>query len=67
MAEELTDGQSFELRTQLWEILSASEAPQFIDALRRIAAHEADPLKIKAEVLLRAHESRAIVAAEQPN
>jgi HEAT repeat protein len=60
MAEELASGQSLDLRTQLLEILSASETPQFIDALRRIVAHDADPLKIKAGVLLRAHESKAI-------
>jgi HEAT repeats len=60
MAEELATEQSLDLRTRLLEVLSVSETPQFIDALRRIVAHKADPLKLKAEVLLRAHESKAV-------
>jgi HEAT repeat protein len=67
MAEELAAGQSLDLRTQLFEVLSASETPQFLDALRHIVANEADPLKIKAEVLLRARESTEAVAAERQN
>ena len=67
MAEELASENSLELRSQLLDVLSASDRPQFIDALRRIVAHPADPLKIRAEALLRAHESKAIDAAERKN
>jgi HEAT repeats len=67
MAEELTAGQSLDLRIQIFEILSASETPQFTDALRRIAANETDPLKLKAELLLSDLESKAAVAVEKQN
>jgi hypothetical protein len=67
MAEELTSGKSLDLRSQLLEVLSASETPQFIDALRSIVARQADPLKTKADVLLRAHESKTLAVAELKN
>jgi HEAT repeats len=68
MAEELAGDRSLNLRMQLFDILSPSETPQFVDALRRMAANEADPLKIKAELLLRTRESKAAaVAAERQN
>lgn len=67
MAEELASDKSLGLRSQLLDVLSASESPQFIDALRWIVAHQADPLKAKAELLLRAHESKALDTAERKN
>jgi len=67
MAEELASDKSLDLRSQLLEVLSASETPQFLDALRSIVAHRADPLKIKAEVLLRAYEGKATDAEERKN
>ncbi|MGB8845538.1 MAG: hypothetical protein WCC73_07640, partial [Terracidiphilus sp.] len=65
--EELATERSLDLRMQLLEVLGPSETPQFIDALRRIVAHQADPLKTRAEALLQAHESKAIDAAERKN
>jgi HEAT repeat protein len=67
MAEELAAENSLDLRSQLFDVLGASETPQFIDALRRIVSHKADPLKSKAEVWLRAYESKAADTAERKN
>jgi hypothetical protein len=67
MAEELVTEHSLGLRMQLFGVLSAYETPQFTDALRRIATNEADPLKIKAELLLSTRASRAAAAVEQQN
>lgn len=63
MAEELAGGGSLDLRTRLFEVLSAPETPQFTAALRRIVANGADPLKIKAEGRMRANERKAAMAA----
>ncbi len=67
MAEELASEKSLDLRTQLLDVLSASDTPQFIGALRSIVARQADPLNRKAEVLLRVHESKPLNAAERTN
>ena len=67
MAEKLAAEQPLELRVQLLEVLSSSEAPQVIVVLRRIAAEEADPLKTRAKDLLLACEGTGAVAVGQPN
>jgi HEAT repeat protein len=67
MAEELAAENSLDLRIQLFDVLGASETPQFIDALRRIVSHQVDPLKSKAEVWLRAYESKAADTAGRKN
>jgi hypothetical protein len=57
MTEELVSGQSVEVRARLLEILDGCQTPAFLDALRQIAANQADPVRSQAEAALRSRQS----------
>jgi len=63
LTDLLNDNQTLRARTRLFEVLSKSEAPQFVWVLQRIARTENDPLRAKAELLLRQRQGNAANAA----
>jgi HEAT repeat protein len=63
LTELLSSNQPLRVRTRLFEVLSQSEAPQFVYVLQRIADSEADPLRSMAESLLRERHGKAAAAA----
>ena len=63
LSELLSGNQPPRLRTRLLEVLSKSEAPQFVWALQRIAQSETDPLRSRAELLLRERQAKAVSTA----
>ena len=61
----LNGNQPPQLRIRLFEVLSKSEAPEFVCVLQRIAGSETDPLRNRAELLLRARQGNAARAVRR--
>ena len=65
LTDQLNGNHPLRVRTRLFEVLSKSEAPQFVWALQRIVDSENDPLKSRAELLLRQRQGNAASAAAE--